>query len=66
MAQRPSSPATPPPGREITYTLVHVETPIKVTTVRDQRTGAVISRTEKRGTPRETRTEITKGSRISI
>jgi hypothetical protein len=66
MAQRPPSPATPPPGQEITYTRVKTETPIEVTTVRDSRTGAVISRTEKRGTPHETRTTVTKGSRISI
>jgi hypothetical protein len=66
MAQRPPSPATPPPGQQITYTHVQVTTPVEVTTVRDRRTGAIISRTEKEGIPHETRTDITKGSRISI
>ncbi|CAF1396493.1 unnamed protein product [Rotaria sordida] len=66
MTQRSRSPTTPPPGQEITYEKILTETPIETEKLIDQRTGAVIRQTEKRGTPRITRTKITKGVKINI
>lgn len=67
MADRSNSPVTPPPGQTISYEKVTWTTPITIRKTIDQRTGAVIRQTEKRGTPYVTdRTRVTKGSRPSI
>lgn len=64
---RPPSPPTPPLGEIVEYEKILVTEKIKVTEVRDGRTGALIKRTEEKvGETRENLGRVLKGQRPGV